>query len=313
VTTRHLVSPEARELLAYIPSLVPTVETLADFRATILSLSPVEDVGQEERFVPGLDGAAQVRVLIYRPASMEGPAPAILYVHGGGFIAGSPDIMNGASQKLADTLGAVVVAVQYRLAPEAPFPGAVEDCCAALDWLFADAEALGVDPARIAIYGQSAGGGLAAAAALLMRDRGRHRLAAQFLLYPMLDPRTGAPDAPIDNLTTGEFMWTRPANQFGWAAMRGPGQVEPARLGYFAPSLAADLADLPATFVAVGSLDLFLEEDTDYALRLSRAGVPIELHIYPGGVHGFDVIPGDLSDQYWTAFHAAAHRWLQAG
>jgi triacylglycerol lipase len=312
MTTRHLVAPEARELLAQFPPLVPTAATLAEFRSTVLSLYPSEEVGQEERFVPGFDGAPKVRVLIYRPATRTSPAPAILYIHGGGFVAGRPDMMNGASQKLADTLGAVVIALQYRLPPETPFPGPVEDCYAALDWLFTEAETLGIDPARIALYGQSAGGGLAAATALLARDQGRHRLAAQFLLYPMLDPRTGTPDAPVDNSTTGEFLWTREANRFGWAAMRGTGAVEDARLGHFAPSLAQDLGGLPATFMAVGSIDLFLEENAAFALRLSRAGVPIDLRIYPGGVHGFEVIPGELSDQYWTAFYAAARRWLRA-
>jgi len=310
MTTEHLLAPEARELLGQFPVLMPTVATLADFRSTMLSLYPDEQVGQEERLVPGAAGAPPVRVLIYRPNKVSGPMPAMLYVHGGGFVSGAPDMMNGASQKLADMLEAVVVAVQHRLAPETPFPGPVEDCYAALAWLFGEATALNVDPTRIAIYGQSAGGGLAAATALVARDRGRHRLAAQFLLYPMLDPRTGTSDAPVDNPTTGEFVWTREATCFGWSAMRGAGDVGPDRIGHFAPALADDLAGLPPTFLAVGSLDLFLDEDADYALRLSRAGVPIDFRIYPGGIHGFEVIPGELVDQYWAAFEAAAKRWL---
>ena len=203
-----------------------------------------------------------------------------------------------------------MVATQYRLAPETPFPGPVEDCYAALDWLFTQAEELGVDAQRIAIYGQSAGGGLAAATAILARDRGVHTLAAQFLLYPMLDPRTGTPDAPMDNPATGEFLWTREANRNGWSAMRGDAPVAPQRLGYFGPALVEDVAGLAPTFIAVGSLDLFLEENIAYALRLSRAGIAIDLQVYTGGVHGFEALPSANTDAYWEAFDRAAQRWL---
>lgn len=220
-------------------------------------------------------------------------------------------MMGAANLQLARDNGVVVVAVQHRLAPETPFPGPVEDCYAALAWLFGEAKALGVDPSRIAVYGQSAGAGLAAATALLARDRGEHRLAAQFLLYPMVDPRTGTADALTDNPTVREFLWTRSVNRFGWDAMRGTGEVRPGRLGYFAPALAEDLANLSPTFAAVGSLDLFLEEDVDYALRLSRAGVLVEAHVYPGGVHGFDAFPGPLTDEYGADLKAAITRFLQ--
>ncbi len=310
MSTLHLVAPEARDLVTQFPAPILNAETLSDFRTLVLSLYPDEQVGQKECLVPGPDGGSDVRVLIYRPAAMAGPLPAVLYIHGGGFVAGRPDMMNGASRKLAEKLGAVVVAVQHRLAPETPFPGPVDDCYAALDWLFREADALGIDARRVAIYGQSAGGGLAAATALMARDRGRHQLAAQFLLYPMLDPRTGTSEAPVDNPTTGEFMWTRENTRFGWSAMRGDVEPDPARMAYFAPALATDLHGLPPTFMAVGSLDLFLEEGIDYSVRLSRAGVPIDFRIYPGAVHGFEIIPGQLADQYWTAFDAAAHRWL---
>lgn len=304
------VAPEAREIAATFPRFVPDPLAPGEFRALVSSLYPEEQVDRTERLVPGPVGAPDVRVLIYRPQGEAGALPAILYMHGGGFVAGRPDMMDGASLRLAQRLGAVVVSVQYRLAPETPFPGPLEDCYAALDWLFSEAEALGVDPARIALYGQSAGGGLAAATALLARDRGQHRLAAQFLLYPMIDPRTGTADAPVDNASTGEFLWTREANRNGWAAMRGTGVIEPARLGHFGPALAGDVAGLPPTFVAVGSLDLLLEENVAYALRLSRAGVPIDLHVHPGGVHGFEAVPGTIADAYWRAFDQAGQRWL---
>ena len=132
---------------------------------------------------------------------------------------------------------------------------------------------------------------------------------AQFLFYPMLGPRTGAAEAPVDNPTTGEFMWTRAANRFGWSAMRGAGHpARPHRA--FAPALAPAVGGLPPAFIAVGALDLFLEEDAAYALRPSRADVPVEFHVYPGGVHGFDAVPGALSDEFQVDLHAAIKRFL---
>ncbi len=310
MSSLHLVDPSARDVAAGFAPFDPARESVEQFRATVAAMYAADPVAREERTIPGPAGNPEVRVLIHRPDGATGALPAILYLHGGGFVAGTPDMMDPASRALAQESGAVVVAVQYRLAPETPFPGPVEDCHAALAWLFGQADALGVDPARIAVFGHSAGAGLAAALALLARDRGELRLRAQFLIYPMLDPRTGTSDAPVDNSTTGEFLWTRAANRFGWDAMRGGQDVAPARLGHFAPALAPDLAGLPATFIAVGALDLFLEEDVAYALRLSRAGVPVEAHVYPGGVHGFEGFPGALSDGFGADLSAAITRFL---
>lgn len=161
------------------------------------------------------------------------------------------------------------------------------------------------------VFGHSGGGGLAAALALPARDRVAPALRGQVLVYPMLDARTGTAEAPVDNPTTGEFFWTQAANRFGWAALRGPASVPAEQLGYFSPALAADLAGLPPTFVGVGALDLFLEEDIAYALRLARAGVPVEAHVYNGGVHGFDGLPGSLAEQFNADLRAAFRRLLQ--
>ncbi len=310
MSSLHLVDPSAREVVAGFAPFDPGRESVEQFRATVAAMYAADPVAREERMIAGPEGAPDVRVLIHRPDGATGALPAILYLHGGGFVAGAPDMMDPASRKLAQDSGAVVVAVQYRLAPETPFPGPVEDCHAALAWLVGQADALGIDPARVAVLGHSAGAGLAAALALLARDRGEHRLRAQFLIYPMLDPRTGTSNAPVDNPTTGEFLWTRAANRFGWDAMRGGQNVPSERLGHFAPALAADVAGLPPTFIAVGALDLFLEEDVAYALHLSRAGVPVEAHIYPGGVHGFDGFLGALSDGFQADLRAAITRLL---
>lgn len=128
------------------------------------------------------------------------------------------------------------------------------------------------------------------------------------MIYPTLSPRTGTDDAPVDNPITGEFLWTRAANRFGWDAMRAGQDMTCERVGHFAPALAADVAGLPPTFIAVGALDLFLEQDVAYALRLSRAGMPVEAHVYPGGVHGFDGFPGALSNGFQADLRAAITR-----
>ena len=189
---------------------------------------------------------------------------------------------------MAADLDCVIVSVNYRLAPETIFPGAIEDCYAGLAWTVASADMLGIDAARIGVMGESAGGGLAAALTLLARDRGEHRLAFQHLTYPMIDDRTCVVDP---HPHTGQFIWTPHSNRFGWAALLGhepgSGDVSP----YAAAARADDLSGLPPTFISTGALDLFLEEDIDYACRLMRAGVPTELHVYPGAFHGFDIHP----------------------
>jgi acetyl esterase/lipase len=207
----------------------------------------------------------------------------------------------------------VVVAVNYRLAPETAFPGAIEDCYAALDWIHEQAAELGIDRERVIVMGESAGGGLAAALAQLVRDRGTPMLAAQVLIYPMLDPRTGTDEAPADNPLSGEFVWPRRHNRFGWAALRGDQDIPAERLGHFGPALAGDLASLPPTFIAVGALDLFVEEDAAYALRLGRAGNAVELHVYPGGIHGFDYVDSSIARQYRADLRAALARLLVRG
>ena len=189
---------------------------------------------------------------------------------------------------LAEELSCVIVSVDYRLAPETVFPGAIEDCYAGLAWTFAHAVDLNIDPARIGVMGESAGGGLAAALALLARDRGEYALAFQLLTYPMIDDRTCVRDA---NPVTGEFVWIPQSNRFGWTSLLGQEPGGEGVSSYAAAARATDLAGLPPTWMMTGALDLFLDEDIDYAQRLIAAGVPTEFHIYPGAFHGFDIWP----------------------
>jgi acetyl esterase/lipase len=228
-------------------------------------------------------------------------------MHGGGYVVGTAQMYRSHLAKLASHLGAMIVSVKYRLAPETIFPGAIEDCYAALMWLSAEAGALNVDASRIAVAGESAGGGLAAALAILARDRGEVALVAQILTYPMLDDRTGA---TIDvGPGVGEFIWTPAANRFGWASLLGhpPGaeSVSP----YAAAARCKDLNGLPAAFIAVGDLDLFLEEDLEYARRLARAGAPIDLKVHPGAVHALNLVErSPLTQQYEVDLRAAYRR-----
>lgn len=290
--TRHLVDPDLAPLIDLFPQWTLGPETLAEARARVLPMPPVGECGValERHTVPGPAGAPDVPVLVYRPEGLPRPLPCIYHVHGGGYVMGSAKSMEPIHRPLAASLGCAIVSVNYRLAPETSFPGNVEDCYAGLAWTFAQSASLGLDARRIGVMGESAGGGLAAALALLARDRGAYRLAFQHLVYPMLDDRTCVAAEP--HPYTGEFIWNAHNNRFGWASLLGR---EPGGAGvspYAAPSRATDLRGLPPTFISTAALDLFLEEDLDYARRLMRAGVPTELHVYPGAFHAFDLMPG---------------------
>jgi acetyl esterase/lipase len=292
-STRHLVDPELLQLLEEFPTTRLSAEVLPQLRAARaaalveqLALEPsFPDIDVAERFIPGPAGAPDVRVLVYQPIAAAAPRPALVWIHGGGYVMGSPEADGLQIKNLVSDVGCVVVSVDYRLAPEAPFPAGVEDCYAALRWTYEHADGLRIDRERIAIGGSSAGGGLTAALALLARDRAEVPVAFQLLLVPMLDDRTAA--LPEPHPFVGEFVWTPINNHFGWSALLGsePGGDDVPT--YASPARALDLAGLPPAYISTGSLDLFLEEDIEYARRLARAGVPTELHVYPGAYHGF--------------------------
>lgn len=295
-SSRHLVDPELFAFLEMLPAFALSDDNLQTLRQTALA-APVDPelaakVMLTQRVIPGPAGAPMITIHCYRPRAMTGVLPCIFHIHGGGFVAGRVGAGEGAHTAIVLELGCALVSVDYRLAPETRFPGPVEDCYAALAWLFAHAEEMEVDPARIGVMGESAGGGLAAALALLARDRGEYALAFQHLIYPMLDDRTSAETATDPHPFVGEYLWTHHNNRYGWGALLGHepgmGDVSP----YAAAARAESVAGLPPTFIATGSLDLFLEEDLEYARRLTRAGVPTELHVYPGGFHAFDLAPG---------------------
>lgn len=292
MTTRHLIDPEIAPVLDMLPELQLSHEALPAIRAS--TASPVDYPGPvavpDIRIIPARVGAPDVQLHLFNADPARPGRPAILHIHGGGMIFGSAEMASRSIGPMAEAMGFVAASVDYRLAPETAFPGPQEDCYAALDWLVAQADTLGIDPQRIVVMGESAGGGLAAALALMARDRGDIALAGQILIYPMLDHRTGGPDCRWQSASTGEFIWTRASNQFGWGALRGDYRCDDARMGWFSPALADDLAGLPPTYVAVGALDLFLDEDLDFVRRLAGAGVPVECHVYPGAIHAFDMM-----------------------
>lgn len=318
--TRHLVDPELAPFLDQFPALTLTDETLplvrtgmaelfAQQRAAVPEFPGIE---VSERRVPGPAGAPEVRVLVYLPGGAPRPLPALLWIHGGGYVIGSADQDDLQVKRIVAEVGCAAVSVDYRLAPETPHPGPVEDCYAALRWLHAQADELGVDRGRIAIGGASAGGGLAAGLGLLARDRGEVPVAFQLLIYPMLDDRTVTTEEP--HPFTGEFIWTHGANRFGWSSLLGQ---EPGSAGvspYAAAARAERLAGLPPTYLCVGALDLFLDENLEYARRLMREGVPTELHVYPAAYHGFNLVAEARATQAFNRdFIAALRRALQPG
>lgn len=289
--TRHLVDRETLPLLELMPTRefatehIPQVRVESEERFAFLGNPPLAPV------VHTIEGpGGPFEIYLYDPDPGATGRGALLHIHGGGMIIGSARSMQHGPSTIAATLGIPIASVEYRLAPENPFPAPQEDCHAALAWLAATAEARGIDPMRIGIIGESAGGGLAAATALMARDQGGPPLAAQFLTYPMLDHRTGSDACPYRNPVTGEFVWTRQANQVGWEALRGGYEPVDHRKGWFSPALADDLSGLPPTWIGTGSLDLFLDENLDYARRLIAAGVAVELHSYPGAIHAFNIV-----------------------
>ena len=295
MSSKHLIDPELVAGLELFPvfdfsgDVLATIRTRMDEMSAAMPIPEGLDMDVEERTVPSASGP-DVPVLVYTPRGRAAPRPGILYIHGGGYVAGSARMSDVSNRLRAHELGVVIVSVDYRLAPETPHPGPVEDCYAALKWMFASADALGVDRKRIAVAGESAGGGLAAALALLARDRAEVQIAFQHLTYPMIDDRTCIEAVP--HAYAGEFVWTPSANRFGWTALLGHepgrGDVSP----YAAAARAEKLEGLPPASIFVGALDLFLEENIEYARRLTRAGVPTELHVYPGAYHGFNAIAG---------------------
>jgi acetyl esterase/lipase len=265
--------PDLRKVARFAPRALVGPRSLKVIRR----LSRVIQRGGSSRDVEALILGSGVGVRLHRPAGVSQPGPALLWIHGGGYVIGTAQQDDALCARFARKLGITVAAVDYRLAPEHPYPAPLEDCYAALTWL---AALPAVDPSRVAIGGASAGGGLAAALALLARDRGEVTPIAQLLAYPMLDDRSGStPENPNYRL------WSPKSNRFGWAAYLGNADPKVA-----VPARHEDLSGLPPAWIGVGTNDLFHDEDLAYAERLTAAGVPCHVEVVTGAFHGFDLL-----------------------
>jgi acetyl esterase/lipase len=288
-----LVAPEFRAAAAEIAaheaeSPPPVKASIAQLRNSpfFAATEPLPDVAVLERLAPVGGGHPDVTLFAIK-ARPGGRRPAILHTHGGGQIAGTARNEVPRLQALARRLDCLIVTVEYRLAPEATYQASIEDNYAGLRWLNTHADELGVDVARVAVFGESAGGGHAAILANLATDRAEFPVAFQCLIYPMLDDRTGSARAVPSHI--GRYAWDAEWNRFGWECFLGfpPGGDDAPAVAV--PSRRTDLRNLPPAFIGVGALDLFVEENLDYAARLINAGVATELVVVPGGFHGFDI------------------------
>ncbi|TFV55727.1 alpha/beta hydrolase [Mycobacterium sp. PS03-16] len=283
----HVFHPDLRKVARYIPRQAVTPVTLPIMRLVTRMMGKRTPDDIEE-----LTLGSGVTVRWHRPVGATLPAPALLWIHGGGYVIGTAAQDDELCRRFSRELGISVVSVDYRLAPEHPYPAPLEDCYSALTWL---AALPSVDAQRVAIGGASAGGGLAAALALLARDRAEVTPAAQVLVYPMLDDRTVERDG-LDH--PGHRLWNQASNRYGWSAYLGDADRDVA-----VPARRADLASLPPAWMGVGTLDLFHDEDLAYAERLRAAGVPCDVEVVQGAFHGFDgIVPkADVSLDFFRS------------
>lgn len=279
------ISAELRTPVTWAPLPVGPA-TLPALRRGTAGATPLADGVTPQWRRVSMAGREPVDVIIYRPTrhstDRATPSPAIVLMHGGGFVMGTADSYHDVCSQFAADLGIVVVSVDYRLAPEHPFPAPLEDCYTALAWTHTHAADLGVDPARIAVGGHSAGGGLAASLAQLAHDRGEVPVCFQLLVYPKLDDRTVL---RADHAGRGAAVWSPSANEFGWRSYLGHEVSAHEQHPYAAAARRADLSGLPPAWIGVGDLDLFHDEDLEYAARLREAGVECDLHVVPGMYH----------------------------
>ena len=305
MTTKHLLDPELHPLLDLLPAFELDDEQLILLRNNPSMAAELGDpaaAGVTRDEVQTTAGAGpQVRALLYKPSAKAATGAGYLHIHGGGYVMGTPEMSDQVNLQVCARLGVVVLSVDYRLAPEHPIPAPLDDCYTGLAWLHEQASALGLDRNRIGIGGESAGGGLAAALAIKARDAGEYAICHQHLTYPMLDDRTGTPEQPGDPLV-GEFIWTRDSNQYGWSSYLGDAPAEAPQV----PARVENFASLPPTWLATAALDLFRDENIDYARKLMLAGVRTELVSYPAACHGFQMVPGTQFAKRYAQDHLHA-------
>ncbi|MEO8307310.1 MAG: alpha/beta hydrolase [Pseudomonadota bacterium] len=299
------VDPALWPLVEAFPPIDISAETLLGFRAAMVELSIKPDPSTHTDVHIEEVLAQDVRCLLFTPQRASGGA--LLHIHGGGFVMGSPEMDSARNIELARATGCIILSVDYRLAPEHPHPAGLEDCHTALAWLAARAKSLAIVAGRIGVIGESAGGGLAAALALLARDRHSVELACQILIYPMLVPPQQSIDILVPDPRTGRYIWTRESNKFAWSAYLSGPSADPVTIA----GLATDVAGLPPAFLGVGELDLFVYDNFAYVAKLLRSGCSVEAHLYPGAIHGFDrMVDAAVSQTYVRELVAFIRRHL---
>ena len=309
IDVQKLLDPEVAKILETMPSLDGlTAEGIPAVRVSRAAARPVprlsDAVERTDYLVPGVAGAPDVTLRVHTPkAAATRPRPCVYWMHGGGYILGTYDQEDERLDRWTQQFDCVGVSVEYRLAPEAPYPAAVDDAYAGLRWVHEHASELGVDAARIGVGGPSAGAGLAAGLALYVRDHADFAVTFQLLIYPMLDDRqvTASSGWPVP-------VWSPPVNKVGWTSYLGAYYGTADVPIYAAPARAEDVSGLPPTLILVGSLDGFCDEDIEYAKRLTQAGVPTEFHLYPGAPHGFDSMAANTA--IGRRASAAIEDWL---
>jgi len=303
-STRYLLDPELYPLID-APEIALSAAMLPDYRKlrsteVIMADTDKLAVDREEVLIP-LSGGPDVRCLLYTPRKQYSRTAGYLHIHGGGYVLGNVEGSDLANALIASRLSIVVLSVDYRLAPEHPIPAPLDDCYSGLEWLHQNAKRLNINPAQIGVGGESAGGGLAAALAILARDRGELPICHQHLTYPMLDNLTGSEGHEGDPLV-GEFIWTRERNRFGWECYLGNADPVAPQV----PSRVNDYSGLPSTWMFTASMDLFRDENLDYARQLLAAGVPTDVLIYSRACHGFQLLPGTKLAKRFRADHLQA-------
>lgn len=276
---------------------------------TLAQLIGDRPIRWEDRTIPGQAGGPDLEITIIRPAELSGAVPGLYNIHGGGMITGTKEMDSLRLVELVDELGVVAVNVEYRLAPEHPYPAGVEDIYAGLEWTAAHAAELGIDPARLVVMGGSAGGGFSAAVSLMARDRKGPALAGQLLLCPMLD-NTNTTVSAGQYAAPALAAWSLENNLLAWRMVLGEdGAYAEDAPAYAAPTRADDVSDLPPAFVEVGSAEMFRDEDVEYASRIWATGGHAELHVWAGAYHGFDVFAPD--SELARAAKASRSSWLR--
>ena len=313
------IAPELLPFLDQFPVLDLNRENLAETRAELNRMSKqaagliegFDHIDVTDEFINGGGGRERLRLRLYSRPNGSAKRPCLLWVHGGGYILGCPEMDELHLRRMADELGCLVVAVDYRLAPEHPWPAGLDDCDAALGWMLEHSGALRLDTGSLVLGGASAGGGMAAALALRAREQRPGAISYQCLIYPMLDHRTVA---PAGAKARDYFLWDLEKNRFAWDCYLGSNDASREVSPFASPAKAERLEGLPPTYLCIGEEDLFHEESLDYARRLRASKVAVDLEVVPGAPHGFDKLPAPMSERSLKRrFAALARHFAQHG